>query len=193
MVRRSAELLVAVVALSVTGTNAGAQQSAAPMACAARPVGSSTPFDTARVAELIGNFDLVMFDTTSLRGSTRHGGKLALWLQDSIPKKRATMARRVRHQFLVGSFEVAPPDSGDPWARMASREVDEPGAFWSNDGFFRLGNFGPKSGVSLYVRTVSADEIRGMWTSHAGTAIIVDFTGDREPDEAGYFCARRVK
>jgi hypothetical protein len=190
MVRRCTELLVVVAALSLSGSVADAQRGT--MSCAATPLQNSAAFDSTRAAELVGSFDLVMFDTTSLRGSTRHAGKLSLWLQDSVPKKRATMARQVQQKFLVGVFEAAPPDSIEPWNRMTSRDANEPGAFWS-EGFLRLGTFGPKSGVSLHVRTTTTDEMRGMWTSHAGTAIIVDFTGDREPDEAGYFCARRVK
>ena len=190
MVRRSAELLVVATALTLTGSVAGAQR--ATFSCAAAPAENSAAFDSTKAEILVGSFDVVMFDTTSLRGSSQHIGKLALRLQDSVPKKRATMARQVQKQFLVGMFEAAAPDSGEPWSRMTSRDENEPGAFWS-DGFLRLGNFGPKSGVSLHVRTTTADEIRGMWTSHAGTAIIVDFTGDREPDEAGYFCARRVR
>ena len=187
-------MLIVLAVTSLVTAVAGAQQSgAAAMSCAAGSASNSTPFDTTKAEVLVGSFDLVMFDTTSLSGGPRkHSGKLTLWLQDSVPKKRATMARRVGHQFLVGMFEVAAPDSGDAWSNMTSRDAQEPGAFWT-DGFLRLGNFGPKNGVSLYFRSGTADEIRGMWTSHAGTAIIVDFTGDREPDEAGYFCARRAR
>lgn len=194
MVRRRAQLLIVVAVMSVVTACAGAQRSgSAAMSCAAAPASHSTPFDTTKAAILVGTFDLVMFDTTSLSGGTRqHSGKLSLWLQDSVPRKRATMARRVGHQFLVGMFEVAAPDSGEPWSDMASRAPEEPGVFWT-DGFLRMGNFGPKNGVSLYFHSGTAEEIRGMWTSHAGSAIIVDFTGDREPDESGYFCARRSR
>ena len=194
MVTRRAQMLIVVAVTSLVTAVGGAQRSgAAAMSCAAGPASNSAPFDTTKAAVLVGSFDLVMFDTTSLSGGTRqHSGKLSLWLQDSVPKKRATMARKVGQQFLVGMFEVAAPDSGEPWSDMASRDAQEPGAFWT-DGFLRLGNFGPKNGVSLYFRSATADEIRGMWTSHAGTAIIVDFTGDREPDESGYFCARRAR
>ena len=189
-------MLIVLAVTSLVTAVAGAQRSgAAAMSCAAGPASNSTPFDTTKAEVLVGSFDLVMYDTTSLSGGPRkHSGKLTLWLQDSVPKKRATMARRVGvgHQFLIGMFEVAAPDSGDAWSNMTSRDAHEPGAFWT-DGFLRLGNFGPKNGVSLYFRSSTADEIRGMWTSHAGTAIIVDFTGDREPDEAGYFCARRAR
>ena len=193
MVRRRAELLMVVAVTSLVTAVAGAQRSgAAAMSCASGPASNSAPFDTTKAAMLVGNFDVVMFDTTSLSGGTRqHTGKLSLWLQDSVPKKRATMARRVGHQFLVVMFVVAAPDSGDAWSNMTSRDSHEPGAFWT-DGFLRLGNFGPKNGVSLYFHSGTAHEIRGVWTSHAGTAIIVDFTGAREPDEAGYFCARRA-
>ena len=191
MVRRRAQALIVVVVLSFVAAIANAQGSGKTMACAAGPASKSAPFDTTKAAVLVGGFDVVMFDTTSLSGGPRmHLGKLSLWLQDSVPTKRATMARRVGQQYLVGMFEVALPDSGDAWSRMSSRTPEEPGVFWT-DGFLRLGNFGPRNGVSLYVRSSTADELRGMWTSHAGTAIIVDFTGDREPDEAGYFCARR--
>ena len=187
-------MLIVLAVTSLVTAVAGAQRSgAAAMSCASGPASNSKPFDTTKAGVLVGSFDVVMFDTTSLSGGTRqHSGKLTLWLQDSVPKKRATMARRVGHQFLVGMFEVAAPDSGDAWSNMTSRDAQEPGAFWT-DGFLRLGNFGPKNGVSLYFRSETGDEIRGMWTSHAGTAIIVDFTGDREPDEAGYFCAKRAR
>ncbi len=194
MVMRRAQSLIAVVVMLLVTTVAKAQRSgSSATACAVAPITGSLPFDSTRAAALVGSFDVLMFDTTSLSGGPRlHSGKLSLWLQDSVPKKRATMARLVHQKFLVGMFEVAAPDSGEAWSRMASRTADEPGVFWT-DGFLRLGNFGPKNGVSLYIRTFTADELRGMWTSHAGTAIIVDFTGDREPDEAGYFCARRVR
>ena len=188
---RAQMLMVVEVTARVTAVAGEHRSRAATMSCAAGQAQNSKPFDTTKSEVHVGSFDQVMFDTTSLSGGTRqHSGKLTVWLQDSLPKKRATMARRVGHQFLVGTFEVAAPDSGDPWSEMTSREAHEPGAFWT-DGFLRLGNFGPKNGVSLYFRSGTADEIRGMWTSHAGTAIIVDFTGDREPDESGYFCARR--
>ena len=194
MVRRRAQLLIMVAVTSLVTAVADAQRpGGTAMSCAAGPASNSAPFDTTKAAILVGNFDVLMFDTTSLSGGTRqHAGKLSLWLQDSVPRKRATMARRVGQQFLVGMFEVAAPDSGEAWTDMKSRDAHEPGAFWT-DGFLRLGNFGPKNGVSLYFRSGTADEIRGMWTSHAGTAIIVDFTGDREPDEAGYFCAKRAR
>ncbi|HEX6315752.1 MAG TPA: hypothetical protein VFZ73_12870 [Gemmatimonadaceae bacterium] len=150
-------------------------------------------FDPAKAGDLIGTFDLSMVDTTSLRGGMHeHSGRLVLLFQDSVPRRRASMAKAVHQKFIVGFFEAALPDTGDMWSSMRERASDAPGVFWA-DGFLRLGEFGPKSGISLYVHTMGPDELRGMWTSHAGTAIIVDFTGEREPDEAGYFCARRVK
>jgi hypothetical protein len=189
MVIRRAALLSVVLALPLLAAAAGAQ--GAGHACAAKAPAMS-PFDTAKVGTLVGTFEVVMIDTTSLRGGARqHAGKLVFWMQDSLPKRRASMAS-VGQQFMVGTFVVAPPDSGDMWMNMVSNSTDAPGAFWS-DGFFRLGEFGQKNGISLYVKLMTENEIRGMWTSHPGTAVIVDFTGDREPDEAGYFCARRVK
>ena len=195
MLRRRAGLLIVVASLLSGSAPARAQGSggSAPMSCAAAPTPQMVLFDTARVTEVAGAFDVLMVDTTSIRGSARqHAGKLALWLQDSLPRRRGMAARRAQKQFLVGSFDAAPPDTGEVWRRMASRTTDAPGVFWS-DGFIRLGEFGAKSGISLYLRWVSPDEIRGMWTSHPGIGIIVDFTGDREPDEAGYFCARRMR
>lgn len=195
MLMRRAGLLIVVASLPCVPALAPAQGrgGSAPMSCAAAATPHMVPFDTARVAELAGAFDVIMLDTTSIRGSMRqHAGKLALWLQDSLPRRRGMAARRAQKQFLVGSFDAAQPDTGDIWQRMASRTADAPGVFWS-DGFLRLGEFGAKSGISLYVRSVSAGEIRGMWTSSPGIGIIVDFTGDREPDEAGFFCARRMR
>ena len=190
MVIRKAGLLGGVIALPFVAAIGGAQGTSPAVCSAQGPVMS--PFDTTKVASLVGTFDVIMIDTTSLRGSVRqHAGKLVLFMQDSVPKRRATMAGRVGQQYMVGTFIVAPPDSGDMWDNMVSHTTDAPGAYWAK-GFFRLGEFGPKSGISLYVKLTTDTELRGMWTSHPGTTI-VDFTGDREPDEAGYFCAKRVK
>jgi hypothetical protein len=190
MVISKASALRAVIALPFLAVVAGAQGTS-PASCSSQAP-PMAPFDTTKVASLVGTFDVVMVDTTSLRGGVRqHAGKLLLFLQDSVPKRRASMARAVGQQFMVGTFIVAPPDSGDMWDNMVSRTTDTPGVFWAN-GFLRLGEFGTKSGISLYVKLATDTELRGMWTSHPGTTI-VDFTGAREPDEAGYFCARRVK
>ena len=190
MVNRKAALLSVALALPVMAASAGAQ-GAAPSCAAQAP--SMAAFDSTKISSLVGTFDLMMVDTTSLRGSVRqHMGRLELWLQDSVPKRRASMAKPVQHKFMVGTFQVALPDSGEMWNRMMSRSTEAPGVFWS-DGYLRLGEFGPKSGISLHMKLMTDNEIRGMWTSHPGTMIIVDYTGDREPDEAGYFCARRVK
>lgn len=195
MAVRRTGVLVAVAALPAFAATASAQAGGRPqMSCATTAHASGmSPFDSTKVPDLVGTFEIVMVDTTSLGGGTRqHTGKLSLMLQDSVPRRRASMARRVQHKFLVGFYEAAMPDSVDMWEHMANRTADAPGVFWS-DGFLRLGEFGPKSGISLYPRASMPGELRGMWTSHAGTAIIIDFTGDREPDEAGYFCARRLR
>jgi hypothetical protein len=193
MLTRRAGFLIVVVPLLCVSATLRAQGSGAAPACAAAPAPQMTPFDTTRVVELTGAYDVVMLDTTSIHSVVRqHAGKLALWLQDSLPSRRKATARRTQKQFLVGSFDAAPPDTGDIWRRMASRTADAPGAFWS-DGFIRLGEFGAKSGISLYIRSLGPNEIRGMWTTSPGIGIIVDFTGDKEPDEAGYFCARRMR
>lgn len=192
MVRSWTRLLGLVAVLLPIAGIAGAQGSApATMACAAAPTPDMSPFDTAKVADLVGAFEVVMFDTTSLRGVRKYSGKLVLMLQDSVPARRRTMAKPVQQKYLVGFFEVALPDSGDYWNVMANRTADSPGVFWSN-GYLRLGEFGPKSGISLFFRSSSEHEVRGTWTTHAGM-VVIDFTGDREPDEAGYFCARRWK
>lgn len=186
-------VLMMLCAASFLPATVDAQGGSPAASCSTTPAAGMVAFDAARAADLIGTFDLSMVDTTSLRGGTRqHTGRLVLFFQDSVPKRRASMARAVQQKFIVGSFEAALPDSGEMWDRMRERASDTPGVFWS-DGFLRLGDFGPKSGISLYVRSMGGDELRGMWTSHAGTGIVVDFTGEREPDEAGYFCARRVK
>ncbi len=196
MLTRRAGLLIVVVPLLCLTTVTRAQGTGASThpGCATGPAPQMTSFDSTRVIELTGAYDIVMFDTTSIHSVARqHAGKLALWMQDSLPRRRGATARRTpQKQFLVGSFDAAPPDTGDVWRRMASRTADAPGVFWS-DGFLRLGEFGAKSGISLYVRSLGPNEVRGMWTTSPGIGIIVDFTGDKEPDEAGYFCAKRMK
>lgn len=183
-----ASLLSAPMLLKAQGTG-----SSATPGCAAGPSPHMTVFDTSKVADLVGAYDVVMLDTTSIRGIARqHTGKLALWMQDSVPRRRGTMARKAQKQFLVGMFDAALPDTGEMWTRMASRTSESPGAIWS-DGFIRLGDFGAKNGISLYPQSVSPGEIRGIWSSNPGIGIVVDFTGPREPDEAGYFCAKRSK
>lgn len=190
MVMRKTGLIGAMAVLPLLAAVAGAQGTRP--ACAAHAP-TMPAFDSTMAGSLVGAFDVIMIDTTSLRGSVRqHLGKLALWLTDTVPKRRATMAARVKHQYMIGTFEAAAPDSGEMWRIMLSNSSEAPGVFWSN-GFLRLGEFGPKSGISLYAKMITDSEIRGMWTSHAGTGVVIDFTGAREPDEAGYFCARRVK
>ena len=192
MLTSRAGLLIVVVALPCFASS-GRAQGAASLASCTTHANEMTPFDTARVSALAGAFDIVMYDTTTMRGSTRsHAGKLALWLQDSMPRRRGSTARRTQRQYLVGSYDAAPPDTGDMWRRMANRTTDAPGVFWS-DGFLRLGEFGSKAGISLYVKSIGANEIHGIWTSNPGIGIVVDFTGAGEPDEAGYFCAKRIK
>jgi len=195
MLRSRTAVFVVVVSLLSTPALLSAQRSgsSATPACASGPTPQMTPFDTAKVVELVGAYDVLMFDTTSIRGIARqHAGKMALWMQDSVPRRRGSAAKRSQKQFMVGMFDAAPPDTGEMWMRMASRSADAPGAIWS-DGFIRLGEFGAKSGISLYPRSVSPSEIRGMWSSNPGIGVVVDFTGDREPDEAGYFCAKRSR
>lgn len=190
MVIRKVGLLGVVVSLHLVALGAGAQGTH-PTCTAVAP--TMPAFDSTKAEVLVGTYDLMMTDTTSLRGSVRqHAGRIVLWLTDSVPHRRISMARRVQEKFMVGTFEAAAPDSGEMWRNMMSRSADAPGVFWST-GFLRLGQFGSKSGISLYPKLITNAEIRGMWTSEAGTGIVVDFTGDREPDEAGYFCARRVK
>ena len=93
--------LLAVVALSLPVAAAGAQGSG-PMSCASAPAHQMAAFDTTRVGDLVGAFDILMIDTTSIRGSARqHVGKLALWLQDSVPRRGRSTARRTQKQFLV--------------------------------------------------------------------------------------------
>lgn len=192
MLRRTG-LLVMLCAASFLPPTIEAQSTSPAASCSTAPTAGMVVFDAARAGDLIGTFFLSMIDTTSLRGGTRqYNGTLVLAFQDSVPKRRASMAKAVQQKFIVGFFEAATPDSGEMWDRMRQRASDAPGVFWA-DGFLRLGDFGPKSGISLYVRSMGDDELRGMWTSHSATGIIVDFTGEREPDEAGYFCARRVK
>ena len=192
MVIRKAGLIGVVVALPCLAGVAGAQAQGTRPTCAAQAPAMAM-FDSTKAESLVGTFDVLMIDTTSLRGGVRqHAGKLVLWLTDTVPQRRATMARKVHHQYMVGTFEVAAPDSGEMWTNMLSRSPEAPGVFWSN-GFLRLGEFGSKNGISLYPKLSTDSEVRGMWTSHAGTGVVVDFTGEREPDEAGYFCARRVK
>ena len=188
MVIRKAGLVGAALLLIANGAGA---QATRPTCSALAP--TMPAFDSTKAEVLVGTYEVMMIDTTSLRGGVRqHAGKLILWLTDSVPQRRATMARRIQEKFIVGTFEVAAPDSGDMWSSMMSKSTEAPGVFWSA-GFLRLGQFGPKSGISLYAKLISENEIRGMWTSHAGTGVVVDFTGEREPDEAGFFCARRVK
>ena len=128
--RRRAELLIVVVPLLVAGS-VSAQGTSAP-ACHSAPLPQMAAFDTARVSDLVGAYDVVMFDTTNnLRGSTmRHSGKLALWMQDSVPRRRGSTARRTsQKQFLVGSYDAASPDTGEIWRRMANRSVRRPWGF----------------------------------------------------------------
>jgi hypothetical protein len=51
--------------------------------------GPSVPFDTARVRELVGTYDLALVDTFNLpRNRSARVGRLKLWAQDSVRSLR---------------------------------------------------------------------------------------------------------
>src|SRR5688500_20118855 len=110
MVMRKIGLLSVLLALPFLAGGAGAQ-AAAPSCASHAP--TMHPFDSTKVATLIGTFDLIMIDTTSLRGGVRqHTGKLVVWLQDSVPDRRDTMAGPDQGGFVVGTRASGVPATG---------------------------------------------------------------------------------
>jgi hypothetical protein len=184
MILKRAGWLGAVVVLSMPAFAHG-QPGVTPQCPHAAPP-ESAPFDSTRLDILVGSYNVVLVDTADVRGGIRfHLGQLTLWLADS-----AAPGRGAAKPGLHGSYVAAPPDTGDVWQRMARGEGGSPGVAWQY-GSLRLGKMGDDTGINLFIRHVSASEFRGDWSQNAGIGIIVDFTGTRRPEPAGFFCATR--
>lgn len=178
---RAVTCFAAAVLLVLPGT---LRAQAADADCPRQPPPGATPFDTAKVASLAGAYDLVLHDTTGVQGGIRiHRGLLTLW----VPEPGAAGPRTA----LRGTFDGAGPDTAGVWKQMASRDPEEPGVRWSY-GTLRFGEMGDASGLSLTVVRTTATAFYGSWAKGTGM-IVVDFTGARTPQTAGYFCATRRK
>ena len=188
---RAVQVLL-VVSLAPAAHAQGAGEAAVP--CPATAPAELTPFDVAKIADLVGVWDVVMMDTTGLRGDVlKHNGRLTLWLQDTPPSRPGLPTRPLPagQKLLAAAWDATGADTGAFWNRLAERDHRAPGGVWAID-FLRMGEFGSGSGMSLYFRSMGPSELRGMWTSGSGMGITVDFTGDRPRENAGYYCARRV-
>lgn len=167
-------LLVVPAPLAAQGGVAGCPREEPPGAVA---------FDTSRVAGLAGTFDVVLVDTAVGRGQTRvHRGRLTL----GVP----TGSDRAKWP-LVGSYASTPPDTGGAWRTMEHGVAGAPGVVW-RDGSLRLGEMGDPEGINLTVLLASPGELRGTWTGNSGLGVVIDYTGTRRREPAGYFCARRA-
>lgn len=154
------------------------------------PNASMTAFDLARTSSLVGTWRVALVDTSGSQPVIRHRGTLTLWLQDTRPERRGVTAKP-GERLLAGAWDAEPPDTGSTWRAMTGRDHASPGAVWS-DGFLRLGELGAGLGLSLYFTRSSARELRGTWNNGSGMGVMVDFTGDRPREHAGYFCATRA-
>jgi len=187
--------LLPIVALDLASD--GAAQSPQPPRCSPKPIVGETRFDTSRVRDLAGEYDVVFVLTTGAAwGTSDHRGRLVLWVQDSVRSERGPLGRLPggRKRILAGSFTVQPPDTSFWWRRMASADLDHPGAIWEWDRL-RLGDHDvfDGTGENLTVTHYGPTGFRGRWEQDNGIAMMIDSaTHQRVPDPAGYFCAHRL-
>jgi hypothetical protein len=183
-------LSFAILAPSARSQGTGGHATAS---CPSTPPSSLTPFDSARVADLVGVYNVVLMDTTGIRGVVlKHHGRLTLWQQEIMPSRTGLPARSVPvgQKLLAGAWDASAPDTGAYWRRMAQRDQQSPGVMWAM-GFLRMGEFGNGMGISLYVRSSGPTGLHGWWNSGSGMGVTVDFTGVRTRESAGYFCGTR--
>jgi hypothetical protein len=179
----------------VVVTMAAAQS---PVQCSRRPLSAERSFDTSRVRDLVGEYELVLVETTGPSSETReHRGELVLWLQDSLQSPRGILGPlppgRGFERPIAGSFAAAAPDTGAWWRRMASSDRDRPGVMWML-GRLRLGDYDVLDGTGedLVVTHLGPRGLRGHWQRDLGIAVIIDTKTHRQlPNPGGYFCAYR--
>jgi hypothetical protein len=182
--------------LGATACHTPASVRVPPSTCAALG-GDAVAFDTARVRELVGTYELALVDTVSVPGrSSVRVGRLRLWAQDSVRILRSTFgqlpAGRGHERPIAGSFVRTPPDTSAWGRRLASEDLDHPGAIWMN-GRLRIGDYDviDGTGYDLVVWRWSRGGFTGWWQNDLGIAIISDPNG-RLYKPGGYFCARRL-
>ena len=189
-------ILAAALGLGLGCHRAGPSTSATPAACQGL-TGPSVPFDTTRVQELVGTYDLALVDTISVPGHPSvRAGRLKLWVQDSVRRFRGIPGQLPRGHGLerpiAGSFVRTPPDTSAPGRRRASEDLDRPGVMWEFSRLF-IGDYDVLDGTGddLVPRGVYRDGFSGWWQSDLGIGIIRDPKG-RLYKPGGYFCARRT-
>ena len=188
--------LAAVVGLGV-GCHAAKPSTNVTAAACQGLTGPSVPFDTTRVRDLVGTYDLALVDTFNLpRNGPVRVGRLRLWAQDSVRSLRGPFGRvasgRGLERPIAGSFLATPRDTSQWGRRFASEDLDRPGVIWTNHRL-RMGDYDVLDGTGhdLLVREVYPNGFSGWWITDYGIAIIVDGKG-RPYKSGGYFCARHV-
>jgi hypothetical protein len=169
-----------------------------PAACNKKSMAGEIRFDTSRVRELAGQYDLYLVLTEGAQwGASNHHGRLELWLQDSARSRRGPFGqlRPGWERPVAGAFVVASPDSNESWwRRMASADLNHPGVILQGRTL-RMGDYDgfDGTGENLTITHVAPAGFRGRWQQDNGIAMMIDtVTHQRVPDPAGYFCARRV-
>ena len=189
--------LTVVAGLGLGCHRSGPSTNVTPAACQGL-TGPSVPFDTARVRELVGTYDLALVDTISAPGhpAVRRVGRLKLWAQDSVRSLRGPFGRvppgRGLERPIAGSFRTTPPDTSQWGRRFANEDLDRPGVIWTHQRL-RMGDYDVLDGTGddLVISQAYRDGFSGWWRADLGIAIIVDPKG-RAYRPGGYYCASRI-
>jgi hypothetical protein len=189
--------MAALLGLGVAGCHSTKPSTGVTPAACQGLTGPSVPFDTARVRELVGTYELALVDTFNVpRNRSVRVGRLKLWEQDSIRSLRGPFGRlppgRGLERPIAGSFRTTPPDTSQWGRRFANEDLDRPGVIWTNRRL-RMGDYDVLDGTGndLLVREVYRNGFGGWWITDFGIAIVLDPKGGTYKP-GGYFCARRI-
>jgi hypothetical protein len=182
-------------ALSLAACRAERPPSAVPERCEANAAATMPTFDATRPEALAGGYELVTVGDNETARNHRKTGRLTLWVQDSVRRRRGLLGPlSPGHERTLGAaIEYEPRETTTAWQKLASRDPDRPGGMYTS-GHLRFGGYDMIDGAGTTLTIVHADSsgFRGTWVSDLGIVAIMDSSGRVLPNPAGYFCARRL-
>ena len=175
-----------------------------PEPASACPYPSNTLFDSTRIEDLAGAYELTLVaDSFPIPGATV-SGQLILRVNTDTLRRRYVFSvptrqwRKFGERPLVGTADINlkqlfAPVSRDP----RSTDPDAPGVYFEQAyGEFLLGvqpNLTDGTSTELVPSHVWPDGFRGRWIPNYGIATIVDSTSGKPAHVGGVFCAVRSR
>jgi hypothetical protein len=145
--------------------------------------------DLDSVGQLAGDYRLIQIAWQPSPSVTR--GYLHLEVPDSAWREVPCGLRKMKRD-LIGSYRLDDAVPG-PWTQaLASPDPAHPGVTGQGSSV-RIGMqcMMDGGGDDLFITAVSPQGFWGNWSSDLGIAVLVDSTGHKFPNPAGFFCAIR--